>query len=83
MDLTRLGVYLCCPAKPARSDGEKIFSKSLAKVKRSCTFAPALRTKVQELKTRRHVHRHIGLTALLRAILKGAESKKEYVRIKP
>ena len=52
---------------------KKLF-KTLARLKRSCTFAPASRdtrcglteTKKQE----EHVHRHIELTAVLRETLK-------------
>ena len=71
--------FYLCPPKPegweVQKETEKLengrlgkkknfFLKKLAGLKRSCTFAAALRTKVQEWKkTRRHVHRHIGLTA--------------------
>ncbi len=41
----------------------------LARIKRSCTFAPAKR-KNGEKKKIRHVPRHIELTAVLREILK-------------
>jgi hypothetical protein len=43
---------------------KKFFLKKLAGLKRSCTFAAALRTKVRRAKKQEeHVHRHIGLTA--------------------
>lgn len=51
------------------------------------TFAPALRAKREDgtekrRKTRRHVHRHIGLTALSTAMLKEDKRvRKEYVGI--
>ena len=41
---------------------QKIFSKKLARLKKSCTFAPANRMR-GEVKKEWHVHRHIELTA--------------------
>jgi hypothetical protein len=57
-----------------KNKSDKLLKKSinsLARLKRYCTFAPALRDKrfdlnlIQILKER-HVHRHIELTAVLR-----------------
>jgi len=44
-----------------RKQRKKFFNFFLARLKRSCTFAPALRHKRKQV---RHVHRHIELTAV-------------------
>ena len=52
----------------------KKLSETLARYKRSCTFAPASRdTRCESNETKKqeeHVHRHIELTAVLRETLK-------------
>ena len=60
----RIGAYkfLKILGKCLRKNNQKIFSKKLARLKKSCTFAPANRMR-GENKKEWHVHRHIELTA--------------------
>ena len=60
----RIGKYkfLKILGKWSGKNKQKIFSKKLARLKKSCTFAPANRMRGEQ-KKEWHVHRHIELTA--------------------
>ena len=74
----RIGAYkfLKILGKWSGENNQKIFSKKLARLKKSCTFAPA-NWNSSEVKKEWHVHRHIELTAqnYSDVILKIRESK--------
>ena len=74
----RIGAYkfLKIVVEWSGKNNQKIFSKKLARLKKSCTFAPANRMR-GENKKEWHVHRHIELTAqnYSDVILKIRESK--------
>ena len=74
----RIGAYkfLKIVVEWSGKNNQKIFSKKLARLKKSCTFAPANRMR-GEVKKEWHVHRHIELTAqnYSDVILKIRESK--------
>ncbi len=60
----RIGKYkfLKILGKWSGKNKQKIFSKKLARLKKSCTFAPANWNSGEQIKEW-HVHRHIELTA--------------------